>query len=106
MIQFHDSLVSTLTSPYSSWEYSSQNPIHDKIRYWDFSKTQSISVPHVSDVTKKQVKLLAHKIWNFMMLSYFLKYKAAKEFVSEINIITTLQTEEIIGLMRFLDAFI
>ena len=41
----------------------------------------------------KHIKLLAERTWNSVILAYFLKDKAIKEVVSEIDIITTSSTE-------------
>ena len=59
------------------------------------SKTQTIAISCANDVMKVHIKLLAHKKWNYLILEYFFKYKATKEVVSEIYIITTSSTEEI-----------
>ena len=40
------------------------------------SKTQSRSVRREMDVMKSQIKLLDHKIWHYVILEYFLKYKS------------------------------
>ena len=44
---------------------------------------------------KSQIKLLAKKTWNYVILGYFLKNKDMKEVVSEMDIINTLLTQEI-----------
>ena len=75
---------------------SSQNPIHEKVKYSDLYETKTITVCYASDVVKMQVKLLAHKKWHSVMLEYFMKDKAMKEVVSEMDIITTYPTEEIV----------
>ena len=43
-----------------------------------------------------QMNLLLHKILNYVILEYFLKYYSIKEVVSAIYIITNLSTQEII----------
>ena len=57
-----------------------------------------------------QSKLLAQKTCHSMMVEYFIKYKAMKEFLLGIDIITNLSKEEIIKnntcQMSFLDKFI
>ena len=55
-----------------------------------FSRTQARTVCRKSYVMNKKVKLLALKIWNSVILEYFLKEKAMKEVFSEVGIITTL----------------
>ena len=47
-----------------------KNPIHEKIKYSDFSKTQARAVCCTSDVIKTQFKLLARKTWNYVILEY------------------------------------
>ena len=42
------------------------------------------------------MNLLLHKILNYVILEYFLKYYSIKEVVSAIYIITNLSTQEII----------
>ena len=58
----------------------------------------------------KQVKLLSHKTWNYVILGYILKYKYMREVVSAIDIITNLSIQEIIRKnkfqMSFLDKFL
>ena len=44
---------------------------------------------------KSQIKLSAQKVYSYI-LEYFLKHKDTKYFVSEMEIITTLFTQEII----------
>ena len=87
-----------------------KNPIHEKIKYSDFFKTQSRAVCLESNITKTQIKLLAHKTWYSANLAYLLKDKAIKEFVSEMDIITNSPTKEIIRhnkcQMRFLDKLV
>ena len=62
---------------------------------------------HATDVMNSQFKLLAHKTCNSFILEYLLKDKDMKELVSEMDTITNLSTQEIIGQnkckMRFLD---
>ena len=72
--------------------YYLQKPIHNKIKYSYLSKTQAIYVCCESGMLKKQIKLLTHKTWHFVILEYFLKDKAIKEVVSEMDIITNLST--------------
>ena len=59
---------------------------------------------------KEQLKLVAHKTCHYVILEYFIKYKAMKEVLSATDIINTMYTEEIIRnhkcQMRFLDKFI
>ena len=57
-------------------------PIHDKIKYSDFSKTQSRSVHREIYIVKTQVKLVAHKTWHYVTLEYSPKDKSMKEVVS------------------------
>ena len=92
--------VSAFISPYVTSKYdkgcSSFIPIHEKIKYSDLSKTQSIAVICAIYVMKSQIKLLAHKTWHSVILEYFLKDKSMKEVVSAMDIINTLSTQEII----------
>ena len=74
-----------------------QNPIHEKIKYSYLSKTKYGYVHSSSSVIKTQIKLLEHITWNSVILEIFLKDKPMKEFLSEINIVTTFSTEEIIS---------
>ena len=80
---------------------SLQKPIHKKIKKSYLSKTQSIFVSFESDVMRKQVKILGQKTWHTVILEYFLKDKSMNYFVSEIDIITTLSTHEIISQNQF-----
>ena len=50
------------------------------------SKTQARAVCRAIDVMQKHVKLWPHKTWHLVILEFFLKYKAMKEVVSEIDI--------------------
>ena len=45
---------------------------------------------------KTHIKLLAHKPWHYVLLENLLKDKDTKEVVSEMYIITTFSTQEII----------
>ena len=87
-----------------------QNPIREKINYSSLSKTLAMAVHCASYIIKTQIKLLSNKTWNSMILEYFLKIKSMKEVVSEMGIITTSYTEEIIRhnmcQMIFLDNFL
>ena len=60
-----------------------------------------------SDVMQSQIKLLANKTWNSIILEYLFKDKDMKEVVSEMEIIITLYTQEKIRQnkcqIRFLD---
>ena len=60
---------------------------------FNFSKIQARDVFHASGITKKHVKLIAHKIWHFLILQKFLKEKYTKEVVLEMDIIPTLSVE-------------
>ena len=68
----NSSSVSTLTSPsdisINDEVCSLQNKIYEKINYSDLSKTQARDVHNKSGVMKKQVELLANKIWDPMIL--------------------------------------
>ena len=85
-------------------------PIHDKIKYSDLSEKQSRSVRCAIYLMKLQIKVLANKIWNYIILEYILKYKYMKEVVSSMDIIITSSTQEIIRhnkcQMRFLDKLV
>ena len=89
----NNSSVSTLTSPYvTSRNYEVcllQNKKHKKIKYSDFSETQSIPVHCEIDAMETQIKLLDYKTWNSVIFEYFKKDKATEEVVSEMDIITT-----------------
>ena len=73
------SSVSTLTPPYDNPRNdevcSLKNPIHDNIKYLDLSKTQARADCQASGVMKKQIKLLAHRTWNSMIIEYLPKDK-------------------------------
>ena len=75
---------------------SLQIQMHEKIKYWDLSKTQERVVRCAINVMKKHIKLLSQKTCNSVILGYFLKYKVMKEVVLEMDIITTSFTKEII----------
>ena len=74
-----NSSVYTLTSPSFTSRNdkvcSLKNPIHDNIKYLDLSKTQARADCQASGVMKKQIKLLAHRTWNSMIIEYLLKDK-------------------------------
>ena len=70
--------------------------IYEKIQYSNFSKTQSIYVRRESNVMNSHIKLLARKKWRSIILEYLLKDKDMKEVVSEMDIITTFSTQEMI----------
>ena len=89
-------MTSTSVTSINDEVCSLQNPIHDKIKYSDLSKTQARAVRCASDVMKKHIKLLSQKTCNSVILEYFLKYKVMKEVVLEMDIITTSFTKEII----------
>ena len=80
------SSVSTLTSPSitstNDERCSLFSPIHENIKYSYLSKTQAIYVRRASGLMNSQIKLLAHKICNYVILEYFLKNKAMEEVVS------------------------
>ena len=73
------------------------------------SKTPSRAICPAIYVMKKRVILLAHKTCHPVILEFFLKYKAMKEVVSDIDVSTTCPTQEITRQnqfqMRFLDMF-
>ena len=74
----NNSSISALTSPYvtsTNGEVCSlKSPIHNNIKYPEFSKGQVLSIRRASDVMNTRIKLLAHKTWNFVILEYSLKY--------------------------------
>ena len=67
--------------------------MHKKIKYSYLSKNQSRYVCRASGVMKKQIKLLAHKTWNSVILGYLLKDKSMKEVLLAMDIITTFSTQ-------------
>ena len=91
-------MVSTLTSASvtstNDKGCSLFSPIHEKIKYSVLFKTQSISARCASGLMKLQIKSLANKTWNSVIIEYFLKYKYMKEVVLEMDIIITLSTQE------------
>ena len=69
--------VSTLNSTYSDSRNdevcSLQNPLHKKIKFSYLSKNQAITVHHARDIMNKQIKILSHKRYIYVILEYFQK---------------------------------
>ena len=95
----NNSQVLTLTSP----SVTSTNkdlcslfsPIHERIKYFDLSKTQSRAVRCSSYRMKSQIKLLANSTCHSSILEYLFKYKDMKEVLSAMDIFIHFPTQEI-----------
>ena len=63
--------------------------VHYLVQYMRISSI----VRQAIDGMNFQIKLLANKIWYYVILEYLLKGKDMKEVVSEMDIITTFPTQ-------------